>query len=199
MKYLTTTLFVFLLLTACELFTPRGSEPPIDASDPYAWKPPTSPEIVLENLSNAFPSYKLNYLLDVLANDPEAETQFSFEPDPGVASSQADVFASWGYAEEESFITQLFQLLNEDGLQRLEWQEEQLSPVDEDSYKIIADYQLTLSYLENRANLPTQIKGQATLTLVPNADNLFEILVWQDHDLQSDTLLCWSYLKAQVQ
>ena len=41
-----------------------------------------------------------------------------------------------GYSEEEKFITKLFQLLSEDGFQRLDWHEDQLSPID-DHFEII--------------------------------------------------------------
>ena len=196
MKYLTATLVLFLLLAGCDLFTPREPEPPLNNSDPYAWRPPTSPEIVLENLSSAFPAHKLNYHLDVLSNNPEPDPTFSFFPDQGVASSQPGIFDTWGYIEEENFITKLFQALDDDGLQHLDWQVEQLSPID-DRYEIIANYQLTLSYLESRAPLPVELSGQATLTLVQNTDLLYEISTWQD--LKSDTLPCWSDLKTLVQ
>ncbi len=187
---------VALLLASCELFTPRESEPPINNSDPYAWRPPTTPEIVLENLANAFPAHKLNYHLDVLASELEPEPSFAFFPDQSVASAQPGVFDAWGYVEEENFITKLFQSLDEDDLQHMEWQIEQISPL-EDSYEIIAGYQLTLSYLATRAPLPTELKGQATLTLVRNLDLLYEVSVWQDS--KTDSLHCWSDLKALVQ
>ncbi len=193
MKYLISILIILIFLVACELFTPRDSEPPIDTSDPYAWKPPTSPEMVLENLSSAFPAHKLNYHLDVLSNNPETGTVFVFYPDEGVAAS---LQPGWGYMEEESFITKLFQSLNKTGLQRLEWQDELLSPF-EDRYEVIADYELTLSYIESQTHLPSQLTGQATLTIVQNADLLYEITTWKD--FKSDTLPCWSDLKAEVQ
>ena len=196
MKASILTLICFLLLFGCELFAPRDSEPPIDISDPYTWKPPTSPEIVLENLSNAFPAHKINYYLDVLGDSPEREPSFLFIPDQGVASAQPGVFDNWGFAEEENFVTKLFQSLNEDGLQRLEWEVEQLSPID-DRFEIITDYRLTLSYEESLAPLPGVFKGQATLTLVQNNDLLYEIYTWQD--IKSDTLPCWSDLKTLVQ
>jgi hypothetical protein len=86
-------------------------------------------------------------------------------------------------------------MLNEEGLPRLEWEVEQLSPID-DRYEIITDYHLTLFYGEAEPLLPEQFKGQATLTLVQNVDLLYEISVWQD--LKSDTLPCWSDLKTLV-
>jgi len=190
------TILILLLFTGCELFRPRESEPPIGVSDPYSWRPPTSPEIVLENLSNAFPAHKLNYFLDVLSHDPESAISFEFLPDQGVASAQPGIFTDWGYTEEESFITKLFQGLHDEGLQRLTWKVDQLSPID-DRYEIIADYQLKLTYSENDSQLPTLLGGQATLTLTQNADLLFEVSKWQD--LKSDTLACWSDLKTLVQ
>ena len=86
--------------------------------------------------------------------------------------------------------------LNQEGLLRLEWEIEQLSPID-DRYEIITDYHLTLSYGESETPLPEQLKGQATLTLVQNVDLLYEISIWQD--LKSDSLPCWSDLKTLVQ
>jgi len=196
MKGIFFALLCILIITGCDLFTPRDSEPPIDVSGPYAWMPPTSPEIVLENLANSFPAHKLNYHLDVLSNNIETDASFLFIPDQGVASSQPDVFDDWGYVKEENFITKLFQSLSDEGLQHLEWQVEQISPID-DSYEIIAGYQLTLSYQESQAPLPGQLGGQATLTLLQNTDLLYEISRWQD--IKSDTLPCWSDLKTLVQ
>lgn len=196
MKWFVYTLFITLLLAGCELFTPREPEPPIDVLDPYAWVPPTSPEFVLQNLASALPAHKLNYHLDVLGNSDETGEAFTFFPDQGVASSQPGVFDNWGYVEEENFITKLFESLSVEGLQRLEWDIEQLSPID-DRYEIITNYQMTLSFGDSDTPLPTQLKGQATLTLVQNVDLLYEISVWQD--LKSDTLPCWSDLKTLVQ
>jgi len=193
MKWFIMTMLGMLLLAGCELFTPRDSEPPLDVLDPYAWIPPTSPEIVLQNLANAFPAHKLNYHLDVLGNSDETGVNFTFYPDQSVASSQPGVFENWGYVEEETFITKLFETLNPEGLQRLEWEVEQLSPID-DRYEIIANYHLTLSYGKSETPLPAQLKGQATLTLVQNVDLLYEISIWQDFD-NSDSLPCWSDLK----
>jgi len=185
-----------VLLIGCELFTPRESEPPIDATDPYAWLPPTAPEVVLQNLSNAFPANKTNYHLDGLSNNHETEMIFSFRPDERVRNLQPSVFEPWGYPEEENFITKLFQRLNDDGLQRLDWEIDQILPTD-DQYVIVADYQLTLSYVESNETLPSQINGQATLTLVQNEDQLYEVLIWQDY--KPDSLPCWSDLKTLVQ
>jgi len=196
MKWFVFTLFTVLILAGCELFTPRDSEPPIDVLDPYAWVPPTSPEFVLQNLASSFPAHKLNYHLDVLGNSDETGASFAFFPDQGVASSQPGVFDNWGYVEEENFITKLFESLSVEGFQRLEWEIEQLSPID-DRYEIITNYHVTLSYGDSETPLPTQLKGQATLTLVQNVDLLYEISVWRD--LKSDSLPCWSDLKTLVQ
>ncbi|MBT4035450.1 MAG: hypothetical protein HOE61_11955 [Candidatus Marinimicrobia bacterium] len=196
MKWFVFTLSALLFLAGCELFTPRDSEPPIDVLDPYAWGPPTSPEIVLQNLANAFPAHKLNYHLDVLGNSDETGASFTFFPDQGVASSQPGVFDNWGYVEEENFITKLFETLSQDGLQRLEWERTDFLPID-DHFEIVTDYHLTLAYGESETPLPEQLKGQATLTLVQNVDLLYEISIWQD--LKSDSLPCWSDLKTLVQ
>ncbi len=196
MQYRYYSLILFLLLAACELFIPRDAEDPAGTSDPYAWKPPTSPEIVLENLANAFPAHKLNYHLDVLSHDLETAPEFVFIPDEGVASSQPGVFENWDYVAEENFLTRLYQLLDPNGLQHLEWTLNELSPI-EDHYEIIADYALTLTYIASRDLLPTHLGGQAILTLVQNTEQLYEISVWRD--IKADTLSCWSNLKTQVQ
>ncbi len=187
---------ILALLSACDLFTPRDPEPPIGTNDPYAWKPPTTPAIVLENLSSAFPAHKLNYHMDALSFDPEGVAGFVFFPDQGVAVSQPGVFDAWGYDEEENFITKLFQVLDEDDLQRLDWTVVQSSSL-EGRHEIIADYNLSISYTETRGALPATLKGQATLTLIQNSDLLYEISVWQD--LKNDTLPCWSDLKTLIQ
>jgi len=196
MKLATTILLLIILISGCELFTPRDSEPPIGSSDPYAWKPPTAPETVLENFSSAFPAHKLNYHLDGLSFDPDGDAGFVFFPDQGVAVSQPGVFDAWGYDQEENFITKLFQVLDENDLQRLDWTLVQSSSL-EDRHEIIADYEISFAYVETRGALPDKLGGQATLTLVQNTDLLYEVSVWQD--LKNDTLPCWSDLKTLVQ
>lgn len=195
LRLITISMILFLMIS-CDLFTPRDPEPPIDENDPYAWRPPTSAETVLENLSSAFPAHKLNYHLDCLSKGVDGSGGFVFYPDQGVAVSQPGVFDNWGYDEEENFITKLFQEIQEGDLQRLDWEIVQSSSL-EDRYEIIADYELGLSYTAARGGLPDMLAGQATLTLVRNDDLLYEISVWQD--LKSDTLPCWSDLKILVQ
>ena len=168
----------------------------MDSNDPYAWRPATIPEIVLENLANAFPAHKPNYHLDGLLNDPDAGLQFVFIPEVSVLESAPGIFTDWGYDQEENFITQLFQLLDANDLQKLDWTIQQSSSL-EDRFEIIADYDLSLSYTGTRAPLPDQIKGQAILTLIQNTDQLYQVSIWQD--FKSDTLSCWSDLKAMVQ
>lgn len=196
MKHLAPILAVLILLGGCELFAPREAEPPLDTTDPYAWIPPTAPEIVLDNLKNSFPAGKTNYFLDVLKHDQGLTPDFVFVPDAGIASSQPGVFNSWGYVEEETFITKLFESLQTGGFQRLIWDVEQISPLG-DTYEIIADYHLVLSYSDGATQLPAQLGGQATLTIIQNNDLLYEISRWED--LNADTLSCWTELKAQVQ
>ena len=187
---------VLLILGSCDLFSPRDAEPPLDTTDPYAWKPPTAPEIVLENLSNAFPAGKRNYYLDVLKQPQDGDPGFQFVPDDGIASSQPGVFVSWGYAEEENFITKLFENLQDGGFQRLTWTVEQISPIG-DMYEVIADYHMTLSYKAGNEALPVQLGGQSTITMAQNSELIYEIIAWED--LNADTLACWSEMKALVQ
>jgi len=188
--------FFLLAVSSCELFTPREAEPPLDTSDPYAWKPPTAPEIVLENLSNSFPAGKRNFYLDVLKPSQDGGLGFIFVPDPGIASSQPGVFDGWGFTEEENFITKLFESLQEGGFQRLTWEIDQISPIG-DTYEVIADYTITLSYKAGNEALPVQLGGQSTITMAQNSDLIYEIVQWED--LNSDTLKCWTEMKALVQ
>jgi hypothetical protein len=189
-------LIAIIAFSSCDLFSPREAEPPVDTTDPYAWKPPTTPEIVLENLSNSFPAGKRNFYLDVLKPNQDEGQSFIFIPDPGVASAQPGVFDAWGYNEEENFITKLFENLQEGGFQRLIWEVDQISPIG-DTYEVIADYMMTLSYTSGNGGLPTQLAGQSTLTMVQNSELIYEIVRWQD--LNADTLKCWTEIKALVQ
>ena len=196
MKRLVIISLLLALISACELFTPRDPEPPLDTLDPYAWIPPTSPEIVLQDLANAFPAHKENYHLDVLAGRSGDVATFRFFPDHSVASAQPGVFDGWGYAEEENFMIKLFEILNPEGIQDLSWSKDQVSTI-EDRHEIIADYDLRLSYLENSSKYPSHFSGQIILSLVQNDDLLYQITTWQD--VKSDSLPCWSELKTLIQ
>ncbi len=183
-------------LLGCELFEPRTAEPPGNQVDPYSFQQPTTPEKVLENISNAFPASKQDYYLDVLVEGLADETGFAFDPDPAVAEGHGGLFDNWGYVEEATFITNLFQRMSESGIQNFQWSDLQLETIG-DQTQIQAVYAAQLSLIQSRDPLPTHLAGRAYLTLLRGEDQLYRILTWQD--LSTDTLPSWSELKASLQ
>jgi hypothetical protein len=186
-----------LLVTTCDLFMPRDPEPPGGDVTPYTFKPPTSPEIVLENIAIALPAFQPDHLLNVLVAPNTTDENFVFIPDPATAEASGGLFNSWGYPEEQSFLNSLIQRLAENGLQDILWDEIQVTSI-EDQTEVQANYSIQLTYTEQRGALPEQLAGETFLTLIRGDDQLYRVLVWQDEDITSDSLPCWSDLKAAL-
>ena len=186
-----------LLLSACELFIPREPEPPGGNVTPYTFKPPTSPEIVLENIAIALPAFQPDHLLNVLVAPNNDEASFVFLPDPATAEASGGLFDNWGYPEEQNFINSLIQRLAENGLQDILWEDVQVTNI-EDQTEVQANYSIQLTFEEERGALPEQLAGESFLTLVRGDDQLYRVLIWQDEDIPTDSLPCWSDLKAAL-
>ncbi len=186
-----------LLLSACELFAPRAAEPPGGEITPYSFKPPTTPELLLEDISIALPAFQADHLLKVLVEDSVAGESFRFLPDPSVAETSAGLFDDWGYLEEQDFLVALIQLLSPNGLQDFSWENTQVTTLS-DQTEIQARYAVQLNFGPLRDNPPDALAGQAYLTLVRGEDQLYRVLVWQDEDLPNDSMPSWSALKAAL-
>jgi hypothetical protein len=89
-------LFPLLLLAwgGCALFEPRGSERPDHGVD-VDWRPPISPDAVLQNLATAVGALEQNLYPELLADSGWARP-FQFVADPAGAGGAT----AWGLEEE---------------------------------------------------------------------------------------------------
>ena len=184
-----------LLLWRCDLFSTRTPEPPSEGGDPYAWIPPTEPDMVLSAITRAFRGLHKEDYLNLLAAPSDTSPGFVFVPDPQVAQQQGNLFENWGTGEEEAFIHNLFQQLDPQADQLFTWEHTRTEGGTQE-YTLVTDYHLDLVYTGLRETLPTEMAGRAELSVRLGPGNYYQIYTWRD--IGADSVASFSALKAYL-
>ncbi|MDZ7337896.1 MAG: hypothetical protein ONB30_05100 [candidate division KSB1 bacterium] len=184
---------IALLVAQCKNpFATREAEPPIGGRTP--WIPPSSPTLVLANLRNAIAGKSVDNYLRCLSGGTPDRPSFTFIPDQGVASLNPGFFDRWGIAHEENYLRQLFAVVPDDSLHKLE-----LELVSENSFPdsavIVQNYVLTAHHTLRDPSYPRQARGQAEFRLFLDQQNGYWY-IWRWHDTGTAQAPSWSTFKA---
>ncbi|MGQ9558882.1 MAG: hypothetical protein ACUVWA_00065 [Candidatus Oleimicrobiaceae bacterium] len=186
-------LVVALLVGQCKSpFATREAEPPTGGRTP--WIPPTSPSLVLANMRNALGGKSVDNYLRCLSDGSSGRPPFSFIPDRSVASLNPGFFDHWGLAGEENYLRQLFAVVPDDSLHKVE-----LVLVSESSFPdsavVVEDYALTMHHTLRDPSYPRQARGQAEfhLRLDPQSGYWY---IWRWYDAGTGQGPSWSTFKA---
>ena len=197
-------LLILLLFTGCDgIFGTREPEPPNDDVSRSLWQQPTSPEIVLENLKNAFLERNEENYLRSLTDSTSSERVFLYIPDREAAAENPGTFEGWGLNEERAYINLLFSETSLPGgvLSLLEFSRFEEPSIPSDSALFEEVYELELEH--TLENVPTKMRGIAKFRMARNSDGSWSIYRWEDLTFSSDDdtldLPTWSELKARVQ
>jgi hypothetical protein len=180
--------FVIALVLAdgCGLFDTRDPEPPDNTRSTYV--PPTTPQIVLDNLSFSILEKNTdNYTKCISA------ANYTYVPDAQSLSVWGTLFLSWNQQSEKRYFETLIAATNTTASSVLFLDNERFTIVSSDSVLFQASYIVVFQH--NRINLPKSAKGNMNLTLNTDANDLYYISRWEDFR-QNDTDFTWSELKA---
>lgn len=188
--------FAPIFVVGCMFFSTRDSEPP--NSQRSSFVPPSSPQIVISNLSNALSEKNTeNYIQCLLVADASPGRWFSFEPSAEAAARFAGVFAGWTTARERQVCLAMFARVLPTAKPALTLSNNRFEVLLPDSAVYVADYTLLPNY--DVAGAPKEFSGKMRLTLVALNNGFWAISRWSDQQLEnaqanSNT---WSILKAQ--
>lgn len=173
-------------------FAIREAEPPTGGRTP--WIPPTSPTLVLANLRNAIAGKSVDNYLRCLSDGSSGRRPFVFIPDHGVASLNPGFFDRWGIVSEENYLRQLFAVVPQDSLHRLELEllSENFFP---DSAVVVENYVLTMHHTLRDPSYPRQAQGQAEFRLLLDQQSGYWY-IWRWHDSGTGQAPSWSTFKA---
>jgi hypothetical protein len=186
-----TFLALLILFSGCNIFQTRTPEPPQQGRSDFL--PPTSPDIVVQNLQNAISDRNvINYI--ACFSDPTSGGQsFSFMPSPRAASQYRAIFQNWDISSEQSYFNNLISQSSTSSSSALVLSSIQLVPYTDSAY-YSANY--TLLWPNKVASNLQQVQGNLQFYLGVNPNGSWSIYRWVDSGT-SDTVKTWSDLKAQ--
>ena len=182
----TVFLITVLSIKGCGIFDTRDPEEPANIRSTFV--PPTTPEIVIDNLSfSILEKNSENYVKCISASN------FLYVPDSKSQLVYGQIFENWDPLDEKRYMDNLISQTNTHASSVLFLDNEIYTQITSDSVSFQADY--IIVYQHNRINLPKSAIGNLLLTLNTDENDLYSITRWQDFR-QNDTDFTWSELKA---
>lgn len=181
--------FIFALYTGCGLFETRPVEPPSAPRSTFIQ--PTSPDIVVSNLSFAIAEKNLDNYLRCLADPDFSKRVYRYYPD-AVSLSNYPVFLNWTLASERSYYNNLISFTNENATSSLFLSNTTVN-TGIDSAIIDSDYILVFNH--NKQNVSKLFKGKLRFILGIDSRSLWSIHSWFDF-INENNDTTWSVLKA---
>jgi hypothetical protein len=178
-------------MVSCNLFETRTADEPSEPSSNYI--PPTTPELVFQNMVNAFHDMNSVHYLSSLADTVTSNFVFSFEPTRQARLRYSSSFDTWTKFSEEQYFTALQSKLQTGASPVLEFLTLTQQGIASDSIQYEATYRLTVPHTQS--NIPTQVHGSAQFFLVSDKSRYWVIRRWDDF-AQNQNDSTWSDLKG---
>ncbi len=188
-KFRYSVLFVLLVLfyQGCGIFDTRDPQEPESIRSTFF--PPTSADLVIDNLSYSIQEKNSGNYNKCLSTE-----NFRYFPDSRSQLQYEQIFINWNILSEKNYLDNLISRQeggNSSAVLFLD--NERLTQFSSDSAGYQADYIFVFQH--NQANLPKSSRGRMSLILATDSDALFYIRRWEDFR-QNDTDFTWSEFKA---
>lgn len=180
---LSAPLLLLLFASACDVFSTRTPDPPINEGGTYVQ--PSEPEQVVANMRNAVA--ELNARNYRRAFGPT----FKFDPTATAQAQDPSIWTGWGVQDEESYFRALAAAAAQT-IGDLQLIDETLSALDPSTFTYQATYLLTVNH--RRGDLAETLNGRLVWTIEQGEDGLWYITEWSDREVDDRT--SWSELKA---
>lgn len=176
---------------SCNLFKTRTPEEPSEQSSNYT--PPTTPELVFQNMVNAFHDVNSVNYLSSFADTVNSNFVFTFEPNPQARVRYSSSFDRWTKLSEQQYFLALQSKLQIGTSPVLEFLTLAQQGIASDSIQYEATYRITLPHTQS--NIPSQVHGSAQFFLVADRKRNWVIRRWDDF-AQNQNDSTWSDLKG---
>lgn len=174
------------LFNGCGIFDTRDPESPVTIRSTFV--PPTTPELVVENLS-----FSIQEKNSVNYNKCLTDGQYEYVPDSKSLHNYGEIFSNWNKSSERRYIDNLIAATNATATSVLFLDNDEITLITSDSAVYTAEYVVVFQH--NRSNVPKSAKGNISLYLSTDDDNLFSIKRWEDFR-QNDNDFTWSEFRA---
>jgi|WetSurSiteA1Bulk_404760.scaffolds.fasta_scaffold17533_3 hypothetical protein len=166
----------------------REDESPVTSRSTFI--PPTSPEIVVANLTFSIIEKDVNNYMQCFTDSNYSVRRYSYVPD--VASGiQYPIFRFWTLTNEKNYFQGMLASTNNEATSNLFLSNQTVNTFSDTAF-IDADYLLRVDH--QRVDVPKTLKGKLRFILSSDTRNLWAIHRWIDIQTNNDTT--WSVLKA---
>jgi hypothetical protein len=189
LKKINILVLLAVLISGCGLFGLRDVETPTEPRSTFT--PPTTPDIVLSNLSNAIIDKDINNYIQCIVDTSSTAKKFIYTADIS-SQIQYPVFQNWQTVNERNYFYNLLSLTNAQSTSLLF-----VTNVITNTYSdsAIYDMEYLVRFDHQKTNVAKTLTGKLRFIMVVNTKNLWAISRWIDFKaVDSDTT--WSVLKA---
>lgn len=182
-----------IVLTSCELFTTRNPEKPDNVGTGYL--PPTSYDLVIENLKNSIRERNLNnYLLCFSDSSFTGISQYKFIADPQIMAQFQSIFSDWNIDTEGKYFTSMVTNILEKTKPSINFTDVEYQNFN-DSIVFTGTYYLNIQFSDDMEN--RNYSGDSRIVLKNSSTGFWYITSWYDFQSENKELLSWSYLKSK--
>jgi hypothetical protein len=182
-----------LVISSCELFSTRTPEEPETGGTGYI--PPTSYDLVIENLKNSIKERNLNnYLLCFSDSSFTGISEYVFTADPLISAQFQGIFAEWNIESEGKYFTSLMTNVLEETSPSVSFSNVEYKNFN-DSIVFTGTYYLNLDLANDLSN--ETYSGSTRIVLKNSTTGFWYITSWYDFQSDNSNALSWSYLKSK--
>ncbi len=180
----------YILLAGCGLFETRDPEPPTSGSSTFV--PPTSPDLVLENLRNAAAEQSTENFLRCLVDTLNSDQRYEFIPTAAAAGRYATTFASWSLQSERAWFAAMKAFAEDNAPSSLVLTGD-FSVIAADSAIYEGSYDFTFRH--GVSNLAETVRGTLQFVMHTDRNSIWSITRWTDLPVTDET--SWSEWKGR--
>ena len=181
-----------IFLQSCNWFSTREPEEPDTGRSTFI--PPTSPDIVIANLKNAFLEKNLENYTASLGGSMDAE-EFEFIPSAQANAIYEAIFSSWDLNSERQAFVSMVSSMESETYPSIVLSNSEIEVLVPHSAVYISDYVIQADH--SVSSIPDKFAGTLQFTLRPADNGNWYINRWIDTKAGSDEAEdSWSVLKA---
>lgn len=186
-------IFISISFFSCDLFQTRTPEEPDISGTGYI--PPTSYDIVIENLKNSIKEKNLNnYLLCLSDSSTSGLTDFIYIADPQSMAQFQVLFSEWYRRNEEKYFTSMVASILDETNPNVNFTDVEYQNFN-DSIIFTANYYLNIEFTNDLSD--RNYSGNTRIVLKNSSSGFWYITSWYDFQSDNKSLYSWSYLKSK--
>ncbi len=179
-------------LAGCDLLNTREPEKPSETSSSFV--PPTSPNIVIDNLTNAIRERNTENYVRCFVDSTFSQRRYSFQAAQSAQTAYGSLFHDWNLTSEQTYFQSLCSSVPTTGESTLILTDARFESIQADSAVYTATYTLMIQHTVK--DIPQQAQGTLLFMLSLDRNNNWAIHRWMDYNKTGDNF-SWSDFKAR--